>query len=97
MARGGQDRGDRRTRRGGLTSPALPTGEALWIFEKDLPFLQSLTMPAAWREGQETGAPGEDVQLDAEDEGPLRVSGGFSETQKERGTLQPWRKVRFVF
>lgn len=54
-------------------------------------------MPAARREGQETGAPGEDVQLDAEDEEPLRVAGGFSETHKERCTLQPWRKVRFVF
>jgi len=54
-------------------------------------------MPMARKEGQETRAPGEDVQLDAEDEEPSRVLGGFSDTQKERCTLQPWRKVRFVF
>lgn len=71
MARGEQDRGYRRTRRSGLTSPALPTGEAQWILGNDLPFLWSLTMPAARREGQETGTPGEDVQLDAEDEEPF--------------------------
>lgn len=62
-----------------------------------MPFLRCPSMPAARREGQETGAPGEDVQLDAEDEEPLRVAGGFSETHKERCTLQPWRKVRFIF
>lgn len=54
-------------------------------------------MPAAQREIQEAGAPGGDVQLDAEDEEPSHVSGGFCETQKERCTLQPWRKVCFVF
>lgn len=60
-------------------------------------FLWSPMMPAAQREIQEAGAPGGDVQLDAEDEEPSHVSGGFCETQKERCTLQPWRKVRFVF
>lgn len=50
----------------GLTTPALPNRKAQWILGKDVPFLWSPTMPAAWREGREPGVPGEDVQLDAE-------------------------------
>lgn len=80
-----------------LQALPFPPGRPSGFFGNDLAFLWSLLMPAARREGQEAGAPGEDVQLNAEDEKSLSVLGGFSETQKETCTLQPWRKGHFGF
>lgn len=80
-----------------LQALPFPPGRPSGFLGNDLPFLWSLLMPAAWREGQETDAPGEHVQLSAEDEKSLSVLGRFSETQKETCTLQPWRKVHFIF
>lgn len=73
VAHGEQDRGYRRTRSSALTSPVLPTGEAQWISGNDLPFLWSPMMPGARRDGQECGAPAEDVQVDEENEDLLRL------------------------